>query len=219
MDITKKIRPLKATYLSLGSKHKLIIALTLVSFATFLLPHKTFAITSAAPGPDKALYFVINGHFIYLDSLNAKLTKSLEQKKMSDDLKRQIKLADEVRQYLQAQNSPLAAYSNTLIHLNNWKKIIALSNAESGLCKHYPEAKANCWGIGGANLWYLGSNLGEGIVTMNHFLNTYPARSSVKYSQMTFKQMNGLYKQPPAQHWVDNNQSIYNDLTQLEKSI
>jgi hypothetical protein len=88
------------------------------------------------------------------------------------------------------------------------------------MCKHYPVNKANCWGIGGSNLWYMGSNLGEGILSMNKFLKHLSGNNSkVKYTQMTFKQMNGLYKQPAAQHWVDNNQAVYDDLTAIENSL
>ena len=216
MDIIKKIRPLKATYLSLSLKQKLGIVITLLSLTTFMLPHETYA--SEIP-KQPSMVFVVGNQVVYLTNLNLQLQKLYEGQKMQQDLNRQIILGQRVKSYLQAQGSPLAAYATTLIQLNNWKKIIALSNAESGMCKHYPESKSNCWGIGGSNLWYMGSNLSEGILTMNHFLNTYPNHSSVKYSQMTFKQMNGLYKQPPAQHWVDNNQAVYDDLTAIENSL
>lgn len=206
-----------ANYESLKLNYKIIIIVTLISFASFLLPHKTVA----APDVPKsrAMYFVINGHFIYLENLNQKIAKNYERNKITDDLKRQLKLAEKVKKYLADRKSPMADYSSTLIRQDNWKKIVALANAESGLCKHYPEQKANCWGVGGSNLWYMGSSLGEGIVSMNHFLNTYPRNSNVKYSQMTFKQMNGLYKQPPGNHWVYNNQVIFEDLEKIEKSL
>src|SRR6185436_4638665 len=110
-------------------------------------------------------------------------------------------------------------YANVLVSVSNWKQIIALANAESTLCRNYPVAKSNCWGVGGAKLWDMGSNLGDGILSMNQFLTMYPRNSNVKYAQMTFKQMNGLYKQPAANHWLYNAQSVYDDLTSLEKNI
>ena len=65
----------------------------------------------------------------------------------------------------------------------------------------------------------MGNDLGDGIMAMNRFLNAYPKLSQLKYSQMSFEQMNGLYKQPAAKHWIVNNQIVYNDLTVLEKSL
>ncbi len=219
MDIIKKIRPLKATYLSLSLKHKFGIIITLLSLITFLLPHETFASSIPDGRTSGSMIFVIGDQVTYLNNLNLQLTKYFERKQMQKDLDRQLLLAARVRNYLRAQGSPLANYASTLIQLNNWKKIIALSNAESSFCKHYPADKANCWGIGGSDLWYMGSNLGEGIITMNNFLNAYPNNSLLKYSDMTFKQMNGVYKQPPKDHWVQNNQSVYNDLVKIENSL
>lgn len=218
MDIIKKIRPFKASYLNLNLVQKFGILVTLISVIFSILPHVTFAAGLAQPqnGP---LVFTIGERVIYLDELNLQLSKLYEGQQMQQDLDKQIQLGQRLGEYLQAQGSPLAPYATTLIHVNNWKKILALSNAESGLCKHYPVHKANCWGVGGSNLWYMGSNLKEGILSMNDFLNTYPKRTSVKYSQMSFDQMNGLYKQPAAQHWVDNNLAVYNDLTIIENSL
>ena len=208
------IPPFKATYLSLSARQKFFTILTILSLFTFLLPNKTAA--ALVKPPSQPLVFVIGDYTFYLNKLNLQLGKIYELNLMNRELARQLVLQQRVKDYLAAQNSPLADYVPVLLNLNNWKKIIALSSAESGFCKYYPVNKANCWGIGGANLWYMGSNLGEGISSMDLFLKTYPNHSSVKYSEMTFRQMNGLYKQPAASHWVDNNEAIYDDLTAIE---
>jgi hypothetical protein len=211
--------PLKASFISLTLKHKFATLIALVSLLNLALPHQTFA----SMVPEKAssgMVFTIGAKSVYIEQLtNLQLDKLYSRQHMQQEIDRQLELQNKLKDYLADQDSPLADYTSTLIQLNNWKKIIALSNAESGMCKHYPVNKSNCWGIGGANLWYMGSNLGEGILSMNRFLNTYPNNSKVKYTQMTFKQMNGLYKQPAAQHWVDNNQIIYDDLTAIENSL
>jgi hypothetical protein len=209
--------PLKATYFSLSARQKFLIIPTLISLLFSLLPSKTGAFF--APTTGENLVFVIGSHSLYLEKLNLQLSKLYGRKQMYQEIDKKLLLQQQVREYLARQNSPLADYVPTLLSLNNWKKIIALSNAESGFCRYYPVKKANCWGIGGSNLWYLGSNLKEGIISMNLFLNTYPNRSALKYSQMTFKQMNGLYKQPAASHWVINNQVIYDDLTAIENTL
>lgn len=219
IEVTE-IAPQKASFLSLPLKHKFVTLIALVSLAVWSFPHTTFASEAPKGSTSGALVFVIGDKMVYLDKVfNFQLSQLYNKQQMDQEIDRQLELSNKLKAYLQENGSPLAAYSSTLIQLSNWKKIIALSNAESGMCKHYPTNKSNCWGIGGANLWYMGSNLGEGILSMNRFLNTYPANSKVKYSQMTFRQMNGLYKQPPAQHWVDNNQAIYNDLTAIENSL
>ncbi|MBX4205088.1 MAG: hypothetical protein KW788_02795 [Candidatus Doudnabacteria bacterium] len=184
-----------------------------------MLPHQAYAWAFPQSANPQPLVFIVGTRMVYLDTLNLQLSRLYEHNQMQEDLDRQIELNKLLKNYLKEQGSPLAAYTSTLLQLNNWKKIIALSNAESGMCRHYPVTKSNCWGVGGSNLWYMGSNLGEGIISMNHFLNSYPNNSKVKYSQMSFKQMNGLYKQPAAQHWVINNQSIYDDLTAIENSL
>jgi hypothetical protein len=213
-----KINFLKARYLRLSIRHKLGILISLISLTNFIVPHQAYA--SEVPGGFMGpMIFPIMVKFSYIDYLNFQLSKLYEKEQMQQSLDRQIELGIKVKEYLNDQESPLARYTSTLIQLPNWKKIIALSNAESGLCKHYPIQKSNCWGIGGSNLWYMGSNLEEGILSMNRFLDTYPNNLAVKYSQMSFKQMNGLYKQPPAQHWVVNNQTVYDDLTAIENSL
>jgi hypothetical protein len=130
----------------------------------------------------------------------------------------QQRLTQEVQAYLVSQRSPLAEYASTLVTLKNWKQIVALANAESTLCRNYPEALANCWGVGGSALWDMGDNLGQGVVKMNQFLNTNP-KGPVKYAQMSFDRMNGLYKKPAAAHWAYNAETVYDDLAQIENSL
>ena len=155
----------------------------------------------------------------YIASLNQELADQYYQQKIQQQVLRQQELVKNVSRYLDAAGSPLSDYASTLVTLRNWKKIVALANAESSMCRHYPISKANCWGVGGTNRWDMGNNLGQGIVAMNRFLNSYPLNSTVKYSQMSFDAMNGLYKKPAANHWVENNQAIYNDLAKIEASL
>lgn len=217
--LPKQQLPAKQSCFSFPLRHKFLSFIALVSLVTWAFPHQASAAVVPAETYSQPLVFVLGSRLVYIDNLNFQLDKFYTRQKMQAEIDRQLELGARVKEYLAEQNSPLADYAYTLIQLSNWKKIIALSNAESGLCRHYPINKANCWGVGGPSLWYMGSNLQEGIVSMNQFLNTYPNNSQVKYAQMTFKQMNGLYKQPAAKHWVDNNQSVYDDLTAIENSL
>lgn len=121
-----------------------------------------------------------------------------------------------VEAWLKSKGSPMTEYTDILMEQKHWKRILSIANAESTLCKRYPTASANCWGIGGENLWDLGDNLGEGIAAANKFLETQPGRSKKKYAEMTIEEMNGLYKQPYGAHWSVNNYTILQELDELE---
>jgi hypothetical protein len=225
LDIIRKIKFLhiKASFQTLALKHKLVLMVILTSLLTTLMPHETYAAVKfndqAALKPVLVFDLSDLGFKDYLSMRSEELSDQYYQEQLRQQAARQQKLTAQVRAYLKEQGSPLADYTDTLLTLRNWKMIVALANAESSMCQHYQAATANCWGVGGTNPWNMGANLGEGIVAMNHFLNTYPLRSQVKYSQMSFEQMNGLYKQPPAVHWVGNSKSVFDALVSLENNL
>jgi hypothetical protein len=218
MDIVKKIKPLKATYESLRWYHKIGSAIVIVALMTTVFPQKSFA-SEGEQEIFPEIVFEAGDHTQFMEEILDDASFQYRHETAVQKLQRQLKMNGALKEYLQKKRSPLAEYSAIILQQNNWKKIIALSNAESSLCRRYIEEKANCWGVGGSNLWDMGENLGDGVVAMNKFLNTAPNKSKVKYSQMNFEQMNGLYKQPPGDHWVYNNLEIYNELTALEKSL
>jgi len=224
MDIVQILKSahLKASFNNLSPKHKLFLLTALLTLISTLLPQVTHAAIFVEPKPVvSGMVFNLDdpGYHQYIYEVTSKLTGQHQKNELRKKAERQLALARKLEVYLQQQKSPLAKYAQVLVNQPNWKKIIALSNAESSLCKRYPEQTANCWGVGGSNLWDMGSTLGEGVVAMNKFLNNYPLRSKLKYSQMTFEQMNGLYKQPAKDHWVFNNKVVYKELAELESSI
>jgi hypothetical protein len=130
-----------------------------------------------------------------------------------------------IKQYLDSKNSPMASASKTLVKLENWKLIIAISNAESTFCRQIPRSSKgvpnyNCWGIGGAsNMHQLGSDINVAVIKMNKFLNDNPRGKS--YSHMTLDEMNGIYcqdaKRPgrECKNWEENIQKVINELNAL----
>ncbi len=225
LDIIKLVKNahFKASFETLPLRHKFFLFLFLASFLINLMPHAALAQMEKDQNPNggPALVFDTGNsdYQDYLDQRSQEMTDLYYQEQIRLQAARQELLTQRVRAYLQDHGSPLAEYTSTLVSMRNWKKIVALSNAESSMCRRYPVGKSNCWGVGGADLWDMGSNLGQGVVAMNQFLNLYPKRSHVKYSEMSFEKMNGLYKQPAAQHWVDNNYAVYNDLVAIERSV
>jgi hypothetical protein len=223
-DIVRKIKHMhvKATGESLATHYKFFLFIFLFSLLTATMPHISYAqaAESDAKLSQRLVFDTGNTEYQdYLDQLSLELADQFYRQQMQQQTLRRQRLTDALKTYLEERNSPLAPYSAIIVTLRNWKKIIALSNAESTLCKRYPVDSSNCWGVGGANLWDMGSNLGEGVIEMNKFLNNHPRRSHIKYAVMPFEDMNGLYKQPAAQHWVDNNTIIYDQLVELERSI
>ncbi len=217
MDIVLKLKPLKASYDTISTRSKIIIVITLISLISIVIPHQTEVQAKVAQtGP---LTFNIGDYEDHFNILTAKAKKNYTHEEVVRQLRRQMGLEEKVRQYLIDHNSPLSQYTNILIQQSNWKKIVALSNAESTMCRRYRTDSANCWGVGGTDLWDMGNNLGEGVVQMNRFLNNYPLRLKTKYAAMSFENMNGLYKQPARDHWLNNNQVVYQELTELENSF
>lgn len=215
--IKPKIKPLKASYDKLTLWHKLTILTIIGSLLGLAVPHETLA--SENNNQTTQLVFVLNDHLEFLNHAQADAQKRYREMELKKALEQKQRLAQELKKYLGSYNSPLAEAAPTLVNLKNWKKIVALAAAESSLCRKYPVGTANCWGVGGSELWDFGSNLDDGVMAMNKFLETHPKRSKVKYSQMSFERMNGLYKQPAQEHWLTNNQAVYNDLVGIEKSL
>ncbi|MDP2720465.1 MAG: hypothetical protein Q8O75_00790 [bacterium] len=222
MDIIHILKPkqyfIKASYDKLSNAHRLGILVLVISLFGLSLPQNTTQPVDQSI-LEAELVFTYGDHAEYLANLTDEAEKKYRIEKLWAELDKQRTLSGALTIYLKSYHSPLANHAETLIKTNNWKKIIALANAESSLCRNYPEHTSNCWGVGGTDLWDMGDNLSEGIVAMNNFLENSPKRSDIKYSQMTFEQMNGLYKQPARDHWLYNNQKIIDDLDAIERNI
>jgi hypothetical protein len=224
MDIVQKLTfaQLKASLETLKPKQKVFLKIFLLALILNLFPHQSQALTIKAPTARKPI-LVFNYEDTTIKDLIYAYNQTFASKQKDETTRREAfrrgQLTIKVKNYLIANKSPLAEHADVLVSTKNWKKIVALANAESTLCRKYPISTANCWGVGGSNLWDFGNGLSDGILGMNKFLSNYPLRSPVKYAEMPFKQMNGLYKQPAADHWLYNAQSVYDELTTLEKTV
>ena len=220
MDILRIVKPkkilIKASYQTLSFSYKLGIILVLLSMFGVMFPAQAIGADLEQALP---LVFTQGDQTEYLSELSDEALKRYRIEKLETALRQERTLSGALTVYLRAYNSPLADHTKALVKTKNWKKIVALANAESSLCRKYPARTNNCWGVGGSNLWTMGSNLSEGVAAMDDFLNNHPKSWETKYADMTFEQMNGLYKQPPRDHWVFNNQTVYDDLVDIEKNI
>ena len=184
---------------------KVFLAASFSAVIVLTFPH----LALAQSVQDSPLVFEIN----IPDNLNVTLG-DLPMAPNGVDTEKIIKL----QEYLKKKNPLLVNYADVLARQYHYRLVLGISFAESNFCKHQIRPN-NCWGIGGSELWKMGDDLSEGIMAMNNFLEINPKKSKVKYAQMSFEDMNGLYKKPPKDHWVAYNQAVPSDLTALEESL
>ncbi|HEX5429970.1 MAG TPA: hypothetical protein VFX17_02715 [Patescibacteria group bacterium] len=111
--------------------------------------------------------------------------------------------------YLVKKGSPLADHAATLLAQNNWQLVVAVSNGESTMCKHYKYN--NCWGIGGA--WNLKryDNLDDAIVDVNRIIS----QKYVADGLDTPQKMVHRYVGHTNANWVLAANKILNEISQL----
>lgn len=129
-------------------------------------------------------------------------------------------LAIGIEKYLNDKGSPMAEAADELAELKNWKRIIALSNAESSFCKRIPAGTYNCWGVktgyGDNGYEVMGKSFTESVKRMDYWLSTRPLKNDKKYADWKYTEMNGVYKQPAANHWLVNIYSIEEELNKIK---
>ena len=113
-----------------------------------------------------------------------------------------------LRNYLISKNSPLADHVEMLLLQPNWKLILAISHAESNMCKR--ELGHNCWGIGGGNHRKYPS-YNEAIADANKVISRY-----VNKGYDTPEEMLRTYVGWNNPTWVIATNNILNQLEQLE---
>lgn len=114
-----------------------------------------------------------------------------------------------LQDYLASKGSPLADHADTLLQQDNWKLVVAISNGESTMCKHY--AYNNCWGIGGA--WNLKryKTLDDAIVDVNRIITTKYVADGLDTPQ----EMVRRYVGHTNSNWVYANNKILKELDAL----
>lgn len=186
---------------------KLFVGLAILIGLPIAFPH-----AASAQTPNNSLVFQIT----IKDAVGKKLIVPVQ----SIEVESKDQLVLLLSNYLSERNSPMAPCAADLVELKNFKKILSLSAAESSFGVRSPYGLYNYWGVGGSNLWKMGNNPCEAVRAMDDFLNNFPRRSEVKYTDMSYERMCGLYKQPCANpathHWTTNNKTVVNQVTSLE---
>lgn len=112
-----------------------------------------------------------------------------------------------LKNYLESKKSPLTDYVEILLIQRNWKIVLAISHAESNMCKR--EIGHNCWGIGGGNHRKYPS-YAEAIVDANDVVQRYLDRGHTGP-----KTMMPYYVGWDNQNWVVATQNILYELDQI----
>ncbi|PIR96683.1 MAG: hypothetical protein COT91_05475 [Candidatus Doudnabacteria bacterium CG10_big_fil_rev_8_21_14_0_10_41_10] len=112
-----------------------------------------------------------------------------------------------LKNYLASKNSPLVDHVEILLLQRNWKIVLAISQAESNMCKR--EIGHNCWGIGGGNHRKYPS-YAEAIVDANDVVQRYLNRGHTGTKSMML-----YYVGWDNQSWVVATQNILYQLNQI----
>lgn len=192
------------------SKEKLFTLVALFSLVAWLFPAAGRAHAQVI-GQEKGLVFEIKSDTT--DSQNKIFSSQNSNQIAFEKVDRKVTL---VRAYLEDKNAPLANYTEILLAQPEWKKIIAISNAESNMGLHcYVN---NCSGIFGYNAvtgkygLRTYENIPAWIVDMNSLIEK-------RYSAMSLEKMNGIYVQPKSSNWISASGKIYNDLSKIEQQV
>ena len=112
-----------------------------------------------------------------------------------------------LKKYLEKKQSPLSNYVEILLLQPNWKVVLAISHAESNMCKR--QLGHNCWGIGGGNHRKYPS-FAEAIVDANDVVQRYWDRG-----HRSTRTMMPYYVGWNNQSWVVATQDVLYELEQL----
>lgn len=190
----------------LSSKEKIIASAILFSLISWIHPGVSMAF--AETGQEKDLIFEINSDQIkILENQN-----SLKNQIAIENTHKKVNL---LREYLEKKNAPLADYTEILLAQEDWKMILAISNAESNMgkrCYHY-----NCSGIYARyDRGYAGlkkyENYAQWIVDLQALLDR-------RYEGWSLDRMNGVYVHPRSANWYKATTKIHKELTELEKQF
>src|SRR3989344_6032841 len=133
--IKPKILPLKASYDKLTIKSKLGVLILLISLSSISIPHQTFAETK----PNSIdIIFEVGDYEDFLLNKTLAAEEAYRYELLLKQAQKKQELARKLQQYLADNKSPMANHVETLLSLPYWKKVIALSNAESSFCRKAP---------------------------------------------------------------------------------
>ncbi len=182
------------------AKEKIAVLIALFSLVVGFTP-ATMKAHAQSVAQDSSIIFEVKTKTDSLLNPENKISQENTQKKIAL-----------VQKYLESRNAPLADYTAILLAQQDWKTILAISNAESNMGKrcYYN----NCSGIYGRyDRGYAGlkkyETKADWIVDLQRLLDK-------RYEGWTLEKMNGTYVYPRSDNWIRATKSVYNDLSKIE---
>lgn len=127
-------------------------------------------------------------------------TPSIYEEIISADARPEI-----IRNYLEANDSPLEPYSNLLVETADkykldFRLLAAIAQKESGLCRVIPEGSHNCWGWGiHSQGTLMFDSYEEGIETVSKGLKEY----YIDMGYVTIEDIMKKYAHPDSTTWAE----------------
>jgi hypothetical protein len=108
----------------------------------------------------------------------------------------QVSLQQEVRDYLESKQSPLAPETDFLVSQKHWRLLIAISAIESQYCKR--QLGFNCWGVGDDSAYRHYSSIRAAITDANDLIEHWQKKGR----WLTVEDMNCSFVVPCSPNWV-----------------
>ncbi len=161
---TQLVRMLSGSYAQMRSlPDQILVGLTLMAMFTWVFPQHALAQSIQATTSSNAFEIEI----LKENSLFADAGENLAAREIPG-----TKVAI-LKDYLASKNSPLTEHVEVLLLQPNWKLVLAISHAESNMCKR--QLGNNCWGIGGVTYHRFYPTFSEGIEDADALLQKYIA--------------------------------------------
>lgn len=140
-------------------------------------------------------------------------TVSGERKAAAQSESNRQELNNQVRRYLESNESPLAQETDYLLQQKHWKLLIAISAIESQYCKR--QLGLNCWGITSVSGGYRKyDSLQTGIKDANDLIERWQAKGR----WLSVEDFNCHYVVPCNDNWVRVVTSVLEKLDAYERS-
>ncbi len=125
----------------------------------------------------------------------------------------QQSLEQNVGEFLESKDSPLAPETKFLLAQKHWKLLIAISAIESQYCKR--QLGNNCWGVGGDSAYRHYSSIRASIQDANDLIEHWQKQGR----WLTVEDMNCHYVQPCNPTWVKVVNKVLEELNEKELEV
>lgn len=192
----------------LTAKDTVLFIIAVISLTTWHYPVARTAYAQSS-GATEGLNFEIKSE-TQTPSTDLPQNQKVQEIALAKEKFKADRKAELVQQYLQSKRSPFASHTDTLLAQADWKIILSISNSESNMGLHC--YRNNCSGIFGKGGLRTYSSVDAWMVDFQALIDK-------RYKNHSLSQMNGIYVYPRSNNWLKASTKVYNDLTNIEKTV